>query len=123
MSVKLGELEIREHEGKIVVGKVNKRGHLTDYIDVSTPVINKVIKALTTQRIDKNGEGGTFICQKVSDPETNEERYYSITCVEMTPEEVSNMKENQKRSAANVRKSMAGLMGIMMNNLTGSLFG
>ena len=111
MSLKLADLVIKPHNGKLVIGKPNKRGHLKNFLDISTPLIKTVIELLTTTR-DK-----TYIHQEIVDPETNEIKHYKITCYEMTEDEVLAMKQNRKRESIRAQRNIASLMGLMLNGL------
>ena len=114
MSVKLHNLVISPKNGRLVIGEVNKRNQLKSYIDISTPVCNAVIKALTTKP-------GTYLYkQESTDTET---KHYKITCVEMTEKEVETMKRNEKIEAENDRKSLNFFNNLLLssigrNNLT-----
>lgn len=110
MSVKLGELSMKSHNGKLVIAKLNKRGQVNDYLDISGPIIKRVIQILTTKRDEP------YIHQEIKDPETGEIKHYKITCNEMTPEEVAVMKHYEKVRAASAQKGMVNLMGLMLRS-------
>jgi len=110
MSVKLNELSILPHNGKLVVAKLNKRGKVDNFLDISTPIIKRVIQCLTTKRDE------TYIHQEIIDPETGETKHYKITCVEMTPQEIEIMNHNNKVSKIKAQRECIGLMGILLNS-------
>jgi hypothetical protein len=106
MSVKLNDLIIKPENGKLVIGKPNKRGHLQSSIDIGTPIVKQVIEMLTTKE-------GQFICHQKVETETNEVKYYKITCHEMNKEEIEKMKENDKIREKNNQRKQASLMGTL----------
>jgi len=106
MSVKLNDLIIKPENGKLVIGKPNKRGHLQSSIDIGTPIVKSVIEMLTTKE-------GQFICHQKVETETKEVKYYKITCHEMNKEEIEKMKENDKIREKNNQRKQASLMGTL----------
>jgi len=109
VSIKLSELVIKPKEGKLCIGKVNKRGHFTDCRDISSPIVRAVIKIITTKRDE------TYIHQKITNDDGTES-HYKITCYEMTPEEVKQMKRDDEIRAVSAKKSISSLMGLMLNS-------
>jgi hypothetical protein len=112
MSVKLNELVIKPKDGKLVIGKPNKRGHLQSYIDIGTPVVKCVLKMLTS----KSNE---FIHHTEIDPDTKEVKHYKITCHEMTKEEVENLERNKIREREKAQKEGRALMGTLFSMMLG----
>ena len=110
MSVKLSDLVLKPHNGKLVIGKVNKRGNLKNWIDVSTPIIKFILRLLTT-------ESDTYLYQEFIDPKTNKRRHFRITCREMTENEVIKMKQNDEKEKINQKRKIGILMNCILDGL------
>jgi hypothetical protein len=112
MSVKLHELCLQAHDGKLIIGKKNKRGNIQDYIDISTPITKRVVEILITKP-------DYYIHQEVVDPETKEVKHFKIICNEMTPEEISTYHHNKKVSKEKGMKSFTSLFNMMLGSFGG----
>ena len=96
--------------------KVNKRGNIKSWLDISTPMIKTVLKLLITEK------NKTYIYHKVVNPDTKETKHFKITCYEMTKDEVLIMEENNKRKKIKGQKIigqkiMINLMGMMLRGI------
>lgn len=109
MSVKLHELCLQAYDGKLIIGKKNKRGNIQDYIDISTPIVYKVVELLITKP-------DYYIHQEVIDPETKEVKHFKITCNEMTKEEIDTYNHNKKVSKEKGMKSFTSLFNLMLSS-------
>lgn len=108
MSLKMQDITITEHNGKIVICRKNKRNQIkNDFKDITDSLLSCIMNKLSTPS-DK------LLIYK--DKET--ENFFKIDITAMTSEETKDWQESKKRKSQKSIIPLIGFMGMFLRDRT-----